>query len=298
MIVDVHSHVMWYPDHVAEDFAAEALASKLVKLEQSGGKAHAASLDLHSYDSTPEQHWDACKDTADRTVVFGLQAKATGVWVPNEVIATYVAQHSEKLVGWASVDPTQPGHVEELNHCVHDLGLRGLKVGPAYQHFDPTDKKYWPVFALSEKLDIPVIWHQGTTFPSKANLRVSNPLLLEDITMAFPKLRMIVAHVGHPWETDLIALLRKAPNLYTDISAVHYRPWRYWQTMVTAMEYGVTHKFVLGSDFPSAKVDHVIDGLRNINAVAKSPGMPQIPDKIIEQIINENWKRVLPELGD
>ena len=32
MIVDVHSHVMWYPDHVAEDFAAEALASKLVKL--------------------------------------------------------------------------------------------------------------------------------------------------------------------------------------------------------------------------------------------------------------------------
>lgn len=39
MIVDVHSHVMWYPDHVAEDFAAEALASKLVKLEQSGGQS-------------------------------------------------------------------------------------------------------------------------------------------------------------------------------------------------------------------------------------------------------------------
>ena len=69
--------------------------------------------------------------------------------------------------------------MEELNHCVHDLGLRGLKVGPAYQHFDPTDKQYWPVFALCEKLDIPVIWHQGTTFPSKANLRVSNPLMLE-----------------------------------------------------------------------------------------------------------------------
>jgi microsomal dipeptidase-like Zn-dependent dipeptidase len=64
------------------------------------------------------------------------------------------------------------------------------------------------------------------------------------------------------------------------------------------MEYGVTHKFVLGSDFPSAKVDQVIDGLRNINEVAKSPGMPQIPEKIIEQIISENWKRVLPELGN
>jgi predicted TIM-barrel fold metal-dependent hydrolase len=296
MIVDVHSHIMWYPDHIAEEYAAEALASKLVKLEQSGGKAHVGTLDLHSYDSTPEQHWAACS-TADRVVVFGLQARATGVWVPNEVVANYIAQHSEKLIGWASVDPTDPGCINELNLSVLELGLRGLKVGPAYQHFDPTDKKYWPLFARCEELDIPVIWHQGTTFPSKAKLRVSTPLLLEDITLAFPALRMIVAHIAHPWETDLLVLMRKAPNLYADISAVHYRPWRYWQTMVTAMEYGVTHKLLLGSDFPSATVDQVIDGLRNINSVAQSPGMPQISEKIQNQIIFQNWKRILPELG-
>ena len=54
--------------------------------------------------------------------------------------------------------------------------------------------------------------------------------------MDFPDLKMIIAHLGHPWETDLIVLIRKCPNLYADISAVHYRPWRYWQAMVTAME--------------------------------------------------------------
>ena len=64
MIIDVHSHLMWYPDHVGERFAQEALASKLVKLQVSGGAAHAASLDLHSYDSTPETHW-AASTTAD-----------------------------------------------------------------------------------------------------------------------------------------------------------------------------------------------------------------------------------------
>ena len=52
--------------------------------------------------------------------------------------------------------------------------------------------------------------------------------------MDFPDLRMIVAHLGHPWEEDLVALIRKAPNVYADISACHYRPWRYWQAMVTA----------------------------------------------------------------
>ena len=192
MIVDVHTHVMWYPDHVGERFAQEALASKLVKLQMSGGAAYSASLDLHSYDSTPETHW-AASTTADKVVVFGLQAKATGVWVPNEVIADYVAQHPDKLIGWASVDPGEPDAIDRLRHAVDGLGLRGLKLGPAYQHFDPTDRAVWPFFAEVERLGIATIWHQGTTFPSLARLRISTPLWLEDLAMAFPAMRMIVA---------------------------------------------------------------------------------------------------------
>ena len=46
MIVDTHTHLMWYPDHVSEEFAQEALNSKLVKMKMSGGQVHAAHLDL------------------------------------------------------------------------------------------------------------------------------------------------------------------------------------------------------------------------------------------------------------
>ena len=109
------------------------------------------------------------------------------------------------------------------------------------------------------------MWHQGTTFPSAARLKWGLPLQLEDIAMDFPDLKMIIAHLGHPWEADAIVLIRKCPNVYVDISAVHYRPYRYWQAMVTAMEYGVEHKVLPGSDFPSATLDNVIAGLRNIN---------------------------------
>jgi uncharacterized protein len=294
MIVDVHSHVMWYPDHVSELFAQEALASKLVKLEMSGGAAYDAQLDLHSYDSTPETHWQA-SETADRVVVFGFQAKAVGVWVPNELIAEYVAQHPDKLIGWASVDPNEPDCVEQLQYAVEELGLCGLKLGPVYQHWDPADRKHWPLFAKAQELELPIMWHQGTTFPSRGRLKWSNPLQLEDVAMEFPDLRMIIAHLGHPWEEDMVALIRKCPNVYTDISAVHYRPWRYWQAMVTAMEYGVTHKILLGSDFPSASVAHVIDGLRAVNKPVEGTGLPQIPVEIQDAIIYENWKRFFPE---
>ncbi len=294
MIVDCHTHVMWYPDHLSERFAQEALASKLVKMQRSGGEVHAAHLDLHSYDSRPEEHWAAAQ-AADRVIVFGLQARAAGVWVPNELIADYVRQHPEKLVGWASVDPTQPDSLEQLRYAVETLGLRGLKLGPVYQHWDPQDPTNWPVLAEAERLGIPVLFHQGTTFPSQAKLRWGNPLQLEDLALAFPDLRLIIAHLGHPWEEDAVALIRKAPNVWADISAVHYRPWRYWQAMVTAMEYGVTHKLLLASDFPSATITNVITGLKNINRIVEGTHLPTIPADIQDQIIYENWKAFFSE---
>lgn len=294
MIVDCHTHLFWYPDHLSEQFAAEGLASKLVKLERSGGAAYAGSLDLHSYDSRPEQHWAATAG-ADRVVVFGLQARATGVWVPNDLIADYVSQHPEKLLGWASVDPNAPDCLQELERCVNELGLRGLKVGPAYQHFDPTDRKHFGLWQRCEELGIPVIWHQGATFPSTARLSESNPLLLEDIVMSFPDLTMIVAHLGHPWEEDLVALMRKAPRLYADISAVHYRPWRYYSAMITALEYGVTHKLLLGSDFPSATIEDVILGLHAVDALTEGTSLVRVPEQVKYDIVHRNWEAVFPQ---
>lgn len=294
MIVDCHTHIMWYPDHVSQQYAEEALASKLVKLKYSGGEAYSAKLDLHSYDSTPELHWEVSKP-ADKVVVFGLMAPASGINVPNELIAAYVKQHPDKLEGWASVDPNDPGCIEQLEYCVNGLGLKGLKLGPVYQHFDPQDRKHWPLFQKAQQLGLPIMWHQGTTFPSKAKLKWGNPLQLEDIAMDFPDLKMIIAHLGHPWEEDLIALVRKCPNVYTDISAVHYRPWRYWQAMCSALEYGIAHKILLASDFPSATISNVINGLRNVNKPVEGTNLPKIPTEIQERIISENWKTFFPQ---
>ena len=294
MIVDCYTHLMWYPDHVTEQYAQEALASKLIKLKYSGGQAYTGRLDLHSYDSTPEIHWKV-SEPADKVVVFGLQAKATGIWVPNELIADYVRQHPEKLEGWASVDPNERDCVEQLEHAVKHLGLRGLKLGPTYQHFDHQDRKHWPLFKKAQDLGLPIMWHQGTTFPSRAKLNWAKPLQLEDIAMEFPDLKMIIAHLGHPWEEDVVVLIRKCPNVYTDISAVHYRPWRYWQAMATAMEYGVDHKILLASDFPSGTITNVITGLRNVNAPVEGTNLPKISKEVQDRIIYENWKAFFPQ---
>jgi uncharacterized protein len=259
--------------------------------------AYSAKLDKHCYDSTPADHWKA-STTVDKVVVFGLQAKASGIWVPNEVIAEYVAQHPGKLEGWASIDPNEPDCVEQLEYCVKTLGLKGLKLGPVYQHFDPQDRNHWPFFRKCQQLELPIMWHQGTTFPSAARLKWGLPLQLEDVAMDFPDLKMIIAHLGHPWETDAIVLIRKCPNVYVDISAVHYRPWRYWQAMITAMEYGVEHKILPGSDFPSATMDNVIAGLNNVNGIVEGTRLPRVPAEVQDMILHENWKPFFPKWAD
>ena len=289
-IVDIHSHIFWYPDHLSLELVSEALAAKKVKIEISGGLAHAESMDLHSNDALPDEHYKML-NTASKIIVFGIQAEQTGFNTPNEVIAEYVKRDPARLEGWASVNPTREDALEKFRHAIDVLGLKGLKVGPTYQHFDPSDSKYWALFKECEERDLPVMIHMGTTYPSKAKIALSQPLLLEPLIMAHPNLRMIIAHLGHPWESDTIALIRKSPNIYSDISALHFRPWRFYQALITAVEYGVTHKLLLGSDFANSTIDDAIKGLRNVNSILEGTKLPQVPEYVIDNIIYENWKR-------
>ena len=147
VIVDVHSHLMWYPDHIGERFAREALASKLVKLRMSGGAAlrRIARPPLLRLDARAATGRPRPRPTASSSSASRLGRPVSGC--PTSWSPSYVAQHPDKLIGWASVDPGEPDAIEQLEHAVLGLGLRGVKLGPAYQHFDPTDRRHWPFFA-------------------------------------------------------------------------------------------------------------------------------------------------------
>jgi predicted dehydrogenase len=85
-----------------------------------------------------------------------------------------------------------------------------------------------------------------------------------------------------------IALVRKAPQVYTDISALHFRPWRFWQAMVTALEYGISHKILFGSDFPNASTADTIEGLHRVNDIVEGTRFPRVPEDVQERIVHEN----------
>lgn len=294
MLVDTHTNLCWYPDHLSEEFVRFGLAAKKAKLRMTPDVYFAGSDkdENNAFDSTPETLLEATRN-CDKVIVFGIRAPYSGVNVDQQMVADFVRQHADRFVGWCSVDPNDRDCVDQLEHYVTNLGFRGLKCAPIYQNWDPQDPRHLPLFRKAEQLGIPINIHQGTTFVRPGPLKYANPVQLEDIAIACPDLRMIISHMGHPWETECIVLIRKHPNLYANVSALHYRPWRHWQAFITALEYGVEHKLIFGSDFPSATPEQVIAGLRKVNDVVKGTSLPKFPEEAIERMIFENWKQVI-----
>jgi predicted TIM-barrel fold metal-dependent hydrolase len=275
MIVDCHTHV-WEQQHFSQAILAETEAS------YPGSRL---AVDL-------EQHF-AAMAPVDHAIVFGMQARATGIFVPNDYVAGYVRRAPQKLIGFASVDPTDEGAADELVRAVRELGLRGLKLGPVYQHIHPHDPRIYRVFRTAQDLGIPIVIHQGATYPRRAPLEYAVPLLLERVALDFPDLKLVIAHLGHPWEADTIVLVRKQPNVFADLSALFYRPWQFYNSMRLAEEYGVQKKLLLGSDYPFTTPGQTIEKLRALNDMPRRAGLPLVDEAAIEAIIQRDTLEVL-----
>jgi predicted TIM-barrel fold metal-dependent hydrolase len=221
----------------------------------------------------------------EKVVVFGMKARRTGYWVPDEYVAAFVAQAPAKLIGFACCDPTQPGHLEELKYAIEHLKLRGVKMGPIYAGFDPRDELCAPVYRYCQENGLPILFHTGTTYNRDAPLGYSRPWLWDDLAIAYPDLRMILAHIGHPFSEECLVVIRKHPHVYADVSALYYRPWQFYNTMIVAQEYKVTHKLLFGTDYPFAKGPESIDGLRNINHIIGTSTLPRVSEQVIEEIL-------------
>lgn len=224
----------------------------------------------------------------EKTVVFGMKARLAGFWVPDEYIAEFVSAAPERLVGFASCDPTQPRYMDELRAGIEGLGLAGVKLGPMYAGFDPRDERCEPVYAYCQERGLPVLFHSGTTFIRAAPLGLTRPWLFDEVAIAFPELRMVLAHVGHPFSEECLVVIRKHPHVYADISAIYYRPWQFYNTLIAAQEYHVTHKLLFGTDYPFAGGADSIAGLRDANHVIAGSGLPRVTEETIAGILERD----------
>ena len=167
-------------------------------------------------------------------------------------IAAEVARLSpgNKIVPFMAIHPQQPGWNEEYDRAVGDLGCKGAKLAHSGQYLDPECEEAYSFYARMEEDGLVLLMHGGTTGAWDAPLMYGHPLVMDRVAMAFPKLKIIFAHLGHPWHADAISFVRKHPNVWTEMSGQFYRPWGFWSGMRMFHEWGVTQKIMLASDWP------------------------------------------------
>lgn len=278
MIVDVHSHAWEYPRHFGDDFRQQA------KRARAG-----VEVDL----TVRYEDYRAAAPAETRTVVFGGKAKRSGVWVEDRYVADYVAAHPNTLIGFLSVDPTQPGWERELPEGHRELGLRGIKLLPMYAGFRPDDDRLDPLWKYATEHRLPVLLHTGTTFVAQAPLECTLPRHLDAVAIRFPDVRIVMAHLGHPYEGECVVTIRKHPNVYADLSALHYRPFQLYHSLMLVQEYGVWDKVLFGSDYPFTTVTASIDGLRKLNGMLDGSALPRLDEGAIERLIHRDALAVL-----
>ncbi|SDS75218.1 amidohydrolase family protein [Actinopolymorpha singaporensis] len=278
MIVDVHNHTPTHRDPVPDS----------ERLSFEGWRSDRSVVTTNSWDDFDRQQTDA-----DITIVFNIAVddplRATGLpYRPertNDATAEFVAAAPDRRIGFMSVNPLLPTVFQEVERC-RDLNLVGVKLGPNYQDFDPLCDEARRLYAYCEREGLPILFHQGTSPIQEAPLRYTHPLVMDEIALAYPELRVVMAHMGHPFVRETVAVIRKHPHVYADVSSVYLRPWLAWEALTFAGEWGVPHKLLFGSDYPISTSGEAMAALRRVNDIVEGTKLPRVPDDSIERIIH------------
>ena len=228
-------------------------------------------------------------EKVEKAIIFSPKyLTSIGIDGSDSVVAAAVQKFPDKFVGFAYVDPREADYMEQLRHSICNLRLKGLKYGPIYNGVPLDDPRLLEVFAFCEKEDVPVTLHMGTTFAKNAPLELGRAIHVEPIAMRFPDLKICLAHLGHPWTGECIAVVRKQPNVYTEISALFYRPWQFYNSLIACQEYKIVDKVFFGTDYPYTTVDESIDGLKNVNQFVGGTKLPIVSEETISSIMHSN----------
>jgi len=209
--------------------------------------------------------------------------------VSNYEIAEHAAKHPDIVIPFASIDPRK-GRMgaREARDLVENHGVRGFKFHGIMQDIHPADRIAYPIYEVIAGHRLPVIFHTGhsgigTGMRGGGGVRLKwgQPILIDDVAVDFPDMKIILAHPSWPWVDESLSMALHKENVYIDLSG--WSP-RYFQPQI--IQYANTqlrHKMLFGSDFPLIRPDKWLDAAR----------LAGFRDEVLPGIMKDNAARVL-----
>jgi len=209
----------------------------------------------------------------------------------NDEVARLIKKFPDVFIGgWAMIDPWKgKAAIKELERCVKELGLMGLKFQPPAQAFFPNDRRFYPLYEKCVELKIPVAFHSGFTgFGAGSpgghgiHLKYARPIPhIDDVAADFPELTIIMIHPAWPWHEEQIAILLHKANVFADLSG--WAPKYFPESLRREINGRLQDKFMFGSDYPDIPPER---WLREFESGGHKP-------EVMEKVLYKNAQRIL-----
>ena len=108
--------------------------------------------------------------------------------------------------------------VDRIEELAANPTIAAVGLFPATLGCDILDRRLYPLYAACSRAGLPVRINVGICGPRYPS-RHQHPMQLEELLIDFPELTVIGAHMGHPWEAELIRLMMKFERLHLMTSA-------------------------------------------------------------------------------
>ncbi|PKQ16636.1 MAG: amidohydrolase [Actinobacteria bacterium HGW-Actinobacteria-7] len=238
-IIDIHTHA-W-----ADELAAKAVPALLAT---AGG-----SLTAH-YDGTISGLQNQMDRTGvDVSVVQPVATKPSQVTTINDWAARI---SSPRIIAFGAMHPAVDAPAQEIARMA-SLGLKGFKMHPEHQAFEPHDPRLNPIWEAAITHNMTVLFHAGADVihPGVRGTAESFARLID----AWPGLSAILAHLGGFRQWEAVAKHLQGRNVWLDTAyTLSHLPDDEFLALVRA--HGAD-RVLFGSDGPwtdgSAEVAHL-----------------------------------------
>ncbi|MEM2755016.1 MAG: amidohydrolase family protein [Candidatus Methanomethylicia archaeon] len=222
-----------------------------------------------------------------------------GIAISNEELGRFVSLNPERLIGFGSVNPNKSiSYVEEKLKEIKNHGLRGVKLIPTIQFFNPSENRnISKIFEFCERNRLIILYHTGCDpgpFEIPELSEDANPKYLHKVLDIYSNVKLVLAHIGsysaiRPgiWFNEALNLMRKYDNVYADTSAV--TDILYNEKMIKKIRETVGfERIIFGSDYP------IVDG-RNILTEVENIKRSVLKEYEKEQVLGLNAQSLLKQ---
>jgi predicted TIM-barrel fold metal-dependent hydrolase len=229
----------------------------------------------------PEKFAKYLKDNniAKAVILPDICPITTGV-VPNEFVLEF-CEGQDIYIPFCTVNPSLVTHPELEAKKYIQMGAKGVKLYPSYNHFYPNDSRMYPLYSLAQQERLPVLVHTGSSVFKGSKIKYADPLHLDEVAADFPDLVLLMAHGGRGiWYDRAFFLSRLHPHLYLEISGLPPKNLlKYFPDMENNID-----KFVYGSDWPAIQTIS-----SNIEAIKKL----RLTEESKKKILYDNAAKIL-----